>query len=207
MIKSLTVTQAFEKAGVGKFERGYKGFALKAFPVGHVINVDSPLVLLIGDNGTGKSTFLKKLESQFSGYGKELWHFEPIYDKHGIPDDFNECNLDFNDEMAFENIETRSHGEYTLSRVPKLLAEARRYPKSDILYFDEPENGVSLRNKSRLVHIISDYAFTRKRQIFVATHEPEFLKIGNARVINLDEHPATSCLASKFDLIKYMDAD
>jgi predicted ATPase len=163
MIKTLTVREAFEKASGFGDNRGFKGFPLAAFPVGHKINVNSPLVLVIGDNGSGKSTFLDKLAGQFAGLGMNHWYMDIECDKQGETEVVWKYESD-HDPLSDDR--TLSHGEHAFHNIPRFLAETRRYKAGDVLYFDEPENGISLRNKRRLVDVISDYAFSKKKTNF-----------------------------------------
>lgn len=212
MITSIKVLEAFENAEnpdgpEGGTERGYAGFSIEAFPVGHKVDTNSPLVVLIGDNGSGKSTVLEKLEAQFMGWGMKHWYFDVTCDEQEEPDTVWRCDLTYDPEANYRNRELRSHGQYKLGEIPKFLKGrgTKRLPQ-DILTIDEPESGISLRNKRRLVNTIHTYAFEKRRQIWVATHEPEFLKLPGVRIINLDEHPAKSYLSSEFDLERYLGA-
>jgi predicted ATPase len=58
--------------------------------------------------------------------------------------------------------------------------------------------------RQALVNTFSKYAFEDNVQIFIATHEPRFLYVQGAKIINLEDKPAQVYDGGKFDIAPHM---
>ena len=81
MITSITIGENFAQyqvpaghtePGIAHLLQSHRYYPIPALPVGHAIDTSSNLVVIIGDNGTGKSTLLRRID------GHDII---PMYDK------------------------------------------------------------------------------------------------------------------------------
>ena len=214
MITSITIGENFAQyqvpaghtePGIAHLLQSHRYYPIPALPVGHAIDTSSNLVVIIGDNGTGKSTLLRRIEGH---------NIIPTYDKGTTYENdrvFHEVRQPTLPGFATEEIrpeQVMSQGIYKLHSLDELLrkyeAEHRSSDETRVLLLDQPEDSISLRNKRTMIDRITRLAFEGGVQIFVATHEERFLGIAGSRVINLDEIPAQSYEGAKFDVRKYL---
>lgn len=136
--------------------------------------LDKPLVLLVGDQGCGKSTLLNmmfrynqnlnhiKIGMTSNESGVQTFWFDSEQDNPRVQSSLP------NDQSKFElRMKTlwKSHGEvmrmYTIDAIKKA--------KDCIIFLDEPESGLSIRNQFTLVQELK-LARERNVQAFVSTH-------------------------------------
>jgi len=224
MITKIKILKGFEDAHDEERSGKLKSYHLDAFQVGQELYIDSNLVVVIGDNGSGKSTFLNKLRGQemdiMFGNTKNPY-FELTYrgKSHYIPLQYDEEKqpIDFGGYAKFifrtpgieytpeENLLKKcSSGQYSIYQIEKFLEKAQQSNPEQPLIFDQPEDGISIFRKQALVDLISKYAFEGNLQIFVATHEPRFLEVERAKIINLEDKPAQVYDGGKFDINPYL---
>jgi predicted ATPase len=215
MIYSITISEAFHTGEGSKVPRAFAGcaggFPLPSLPAGHRLETDSYLVLIIGDNGSGKTTLLTKMsfQYQFPLTTPEFVECDSRGEKIVLglvcySTQMNEYGYSKTGSEAYKKDRRLPHysqGEFRLDFMKRVLGAER--PASEVLLFDQPEDGVALKRRQELVDLMSTYAFEKKRQIFVATHEPRFLDVGGSLVINMDDHPASVCRAEDFDIENY----
>ncbi len=214
MITSITIGKNFEQyqAPDGDREPGllwlvksHHYYPIPTLPIGHTIDTSSNLVVIIGDNGTGKSTLLRRID------GHDII---PTYDRGTTYEEdrvFHEVRQPRMPGLATEQIQPEqimSQGTYKLHSLDELLgkyeSEHRSSDETRVLLLDQPEDSVSLRNKKTMINRIKRLAFEGGVQIFVATHEERFLGIAGSRIINLDERPARSYEGAAFDIRTYL---
>lgn len=181
----------------------HRYFLLSQLPEGHVLDTSSNLVLIIGDNGTGKTTLLKRISEQRIDV---TYNYGTSYVVgHNYNSQIMQPRLPFLSTEPLTKEQTMSQGTYKLHLLGERLEEEyqraqKNLQETHVVLLDQPEDSISLRNKRRLADILSQSAFEKGLQLFVATHEPCFLQIPGSRIINLDEKPAGSYAALEFDL-------
>ena len=210
MITSIRIGKAFsqfiprptdrEPAIIGLlYEHRY--YPVAVFPEGHVLDTSSPLVVIIGDNGTGKTTLLQRISShdvEATCNSGDTYHSNHVFGRLKQQELPGYSTSGISDEMIM------SQGTYRLRCLEEKLALYENGCNADVLLLDQPLDHISLRNKRRLIERITRLAFEKGVQVFVATHEERFLGIPGSRIISLDEKPARSYNASEFDVSKYM---
>ena len=136
--------------------------------------------LLVGDQGSGKSTLLKLLADNSESITVELSEQAKL---NGVPSYYFDAEKDnprINDPQHYSDhggndigigyaqalvSRFKSHGECLVDFTVTGINQS-----SDcVLLFDEPENGLSIRNQLRLVRALND-SVDRGCQVFVATH-------------------------------------
>ena len=214
MIISITIGKNFgeyqpsdgdREPGLLKLVKSHHYYPIPALPVGHTIDTSSNLVVIIGDNGTGKSTLLHRIDGHdiILAYDKGT-----TYEEDRV---FHEVRQPRMPGLATEPIRPEhimSQGTYKLYSLDELLGKYKSEPRANnktrVLLLDQPEDSISLRNKKVMIERIKRLAFERGVQIFVATHEERFLGIAGSRIINLDERPARSYEGATFDMRTYL---
>lgn len=141
------------------------------------------ITLLVGDQGCGKSTLLRGLQHQskflkialtpLGQNGVNTMFFDT---EHMNPRTRNPEEYDSNSGFGyFEAIDSRfkSHGEVLKRFTVDVISKA----KNSVIFLDEPEAGLSLRNQYRLWDEILK-ACGRKCQIVIATHSLVIIQAG-----------------------------
>lgn len=134
------------------------------------INVEGPQkIALIGDNGSGKSTFLKMLADLESvDEGSIKW-------KSGAKIGYLEQEI-VSDTFAV------SGGEKKILRLAELF-----YTDYDVLLLDEPDNHLDLEHKDWFKNLVKDFSGI----IIVISHDRNFLSEGITRTWLLEEKKIT----------------
>ena len=176
---------------------------------------------IMGPNGTGKSTLLRKIETE------EI--FTSLYENHktislitndtkkniyrffSLDEKLNELGIrQKNDNLSEDKIYklvANSSGQRSFLELQKFFDKAPIEKTADtVLFFDEPERHISLRNRKKLIAMFTDFLEAHENtQIFAATHEPLFTQIAQSMIINFDTCPTTSIPSEKFDLNEYVN--
>lgn len=160
-----------------------------------VVDLSHPLIMLKGENGTGKSTLLHSIHYALRGeqvegyvYRTELQDVDPgkvfLFDaeQHNPR---NQLHL-FDDQPEMkEFLSLASHGQVMLSlfkdSFPKL-------PDGTFLLLDEPEMALSQSNQRRILKMLKELVDVKKFRIVTATHSPILTEDKETYVIDLDRH-------------------
>ena len=139
------------------------------------------ITLLVGDQGCGKSTLLEllgknskiltlELSEETIKKGTETFYFDTEKMNPRITDPNHYANMDgTNKGIGFGNaLKSRftSHGETLVG----FTVDALKKAENCIVFLDEPESALSLRNQYNLTHEIFAAAANRNCQFVVATH-------------------------------------
>jgi len=140
----------------------------------------SDINIIVGEQGTGKSTLLKMLQSSHKDLEITL---TPETIKNGIDTYSFDTEKDNPRNNNLENYTTpngkskgigignfilshiRSHGEV----IRDIMLEPLKEAKDCIIFLDEPESGLSISNQYKLKNILIN-AVKNGCQVFVATH-------------------------------------
>lgn len=140
------------------------------------------LNLIVGENGVGKTSMMNTMMNVDKFDNVDL-HFEghPQYhwfdtNKHNPSQQSLESGFD---AMTTIQSHFQSHGESILPRILMMAKESDR-----ILFVDEPESGISIKNQHKIVEAIKT-AITKDNQLFIVTHSYFIIKAFD-EVINLD---------------------
>jgi predicted ATPase len=156
--------------------------------------------LIVGNQGCGKSTFLKMMQQNHKDLELTLSDFTI---QHGVSTNYFDSEKDnprIKDPQLYTNAaginvgigygnalmsRFSSHGEILV----KYTVEGLKQAKNCIMILDEPESGLSITNQYRLVDSIKE-AVQNNCQLFIATHC--YLLIKEFNVISLEHHKKMS---------------
>ena len=175
----------------------------------------TPVTFLVGENGTGKSTFLKALclkcsiyiwqdtqrsRYQYNPYEEELYRYLQVEWAHGpVPGAFFSSQI-FQDFARFLDEWARSDPgilEYfggssliTQSHGQSLISFFEsRYRIKGLYFMDEPETALSPRSQLRLMQVINNASRSGQAQFIIASHSPILLAYPGAVIYCFDEAP------------------
>jgi predicted ATPase len=189
-------------------------FDVPAIAAVEEIELDRPVTLLAGENGSGKSTILEAV-AEAIGFAEEGGELERMGELPAVPHDvlggalapiltstkprngyylraesfFNIARLiDRDDRVAIYGdvpMHQQSHGESFLA-----LA-ANRFGRDGLYLLDEPEAALSVPGELALLAVIARAA-SAGAQFVVATHSPILLACPQARIYELDGSGVTT---------------
>lgn len=159
----------------------------KLFKKGEVFELH-PLTTLVGDNGSGKSTFLKTIVDYIQHPENKIFNIEnsgPKLDSYMFMD-FEKNNprmQNGNSGSSFTVFsQFRSHGETNMDIICNHFSEF----KSKLVLLDEPDQALSIRSIYRMKSVF-DKMLKNGCQIIVAVHSETLMRIvGN--VLSLEHH-------------------
>ena len=177
--------------------------------------LDAPVTLLVGENGTGKSTLLEAISHRcgihiwrstdrtplvVNQYKQELYKFMRIEWVDGpVPGSYFASDMfrDFAqilDEWASTDpgiLKYFGGGSLmTLSHGQSLMSYFRsRYRIKGLYLLDEPETALSPSSQIELVRLIREMSLAGHAQFIVATHSPILLACPGARILSFDSIP------------------
>ncbi|NTV23318.1 MAG: AAA family ATPase [Nanoarchaeota archaeon] len=210
MITKVTITDKYNE----RKNFSHEAYGFPNMPEGLSFDLDSLIVLLIGDNASGKTTFLNRVRDSGSPLPGKISRVMCELDKESAPNgvrcyDFAWFNKQqprpdpFSHEGKELALSKLSKGEYTLAMIDTFL-NAYSQARSCVLLLDEPEQSLSIRNRTKLVHRLEDYTHKYHHQLFIATHAIEFLELPMTNVICFDDNPAKSYRREDFNLQSYI---
>lgn len=138
-----------------------------------------PLNIIVGDQGCGKSTLLQGLQrhenfidvelSARGHLGVDTYYFDTESMNPRLKDPISYSNIDGTNKGIGVGTAVasrfKSHGEILVC----CTVEAMRKGKSSIVFVDEPESGLSLKNQYLYLKEM-EKAIKRECQLFIATH-------------------------------------
>ena len=160
-----------------------------------VVDLSHPLIMLAGENGTGKSTLLHSI--YYALKGEEVENY--VYKLQGeLPETAgvvlfdaeqhnprNQPELFTDDPKIKEFIEMASHGQVMLTLFRETFP---KLPDGTVLLLDEPEMALSQSNQRRILKMLMELIDQKNMRIVAATHSPTLLDSPDTYVINLDDY-------------------
>lgn len=144
------------------------------------ISFTSPISIIVGDNGTGKSSFFELLtDYNYYNNGKITLKHVPDLEFSFIDTEkinLRVKNLNYEESNNLSIVaskihsKTISHGEAALP-----LIEGINYIKNKLILIDEPEAGISLSNQKKVLDVFNT-AVKNGCQIIFSTHSYFFIK-------------------------------
>jgi len=195
--------------------REYYPFNQQPFLETGQIQIDSALTLLVGENGTGKSTLLKalarkcgihmwgaspKTRLQQNPYEQRLhqfitleWAGKPPPGAYFGSDVFQNFAESLDEWAAADPGLLKYFGGQTLvtlSHGQSLMAYFRsRYRLGGLYLLDEPETALSPRTQVEFLHLLAEQSRRGHAQFIIATHSPILLACPGATIYSFDHAP------------------
>ena len=175
------------------------------------IGFSEGIYFIIGENGVGKSTFIKKMAKLLKGKGKSFYCGNEIKRSYEyismVMQDVNHqlftnsvlsevlLSMEHPDEKAAEKIlESLDLDEYK-EKHPMALSGGQKQrvaiasaiaAQAQILLFDEPTSGLDYRHMREVAELLKRLAAEGKT-IFVSTHDPELIALCCDKIIRITE--------------------
>jgi predicted ATPase len=170
-------------------------FVNLGFHMPMIVDLTHPLIMLQGENATGKSTLLQSIKIAMKGeqvdgyvYRAELPSIDP---RNVFLFDAEQHNprvqLEFfeNQPQMQEFLQMASHGQVMLSMFRESFP---KLPDGTVLLLDEPEMALSQSNQRRILKMLMELVDQKSFRIIAATHSPVLIGAKETYVINLDKH-------------------
>jgi predicted ATPase len=170
-------------------------FVNLGFHMPMIVDLSHPLIMLQGENASGKSTLLHSLYYAFRGEQVDGYVYKAEID------DVEAANVHLFDaeqhnprmQMEFfenqpemkEFLKMASHGQVMLSMFRESFP---KLPDGSVLLLDEPEMALSQSNQRRTLKMLMELVDQKKFRIIAATHSPVLLEAKETYVINLDKN-------------------
>jgi len=190
-------------------------FSLPVFQQMKRLDMDAPVIFLVGENGTGKSTLLRAMAhvcgihiwraaigavQQTNPYEEKLHEYLSVQWSNGrVPGAFfgSEIFRDFTvflDEWAMADPEQLNYfgGKSLVSQShgQSMMSYFRaRYKIKGFYLLDEPETALSPRSQLELLDIINSQSGSGHAQFIIATHSPILLACNPSKIYSFDHVP------------------
>jgi predicted ATPase len=160
-----------------------------------IVDLSHPLILLKGENASGKSTLLQSIYMAFKGeqaegyvYNAELGDSDAkrvfLFDaeQHNPR---NQLGFFENQPEMKEFLQMASHGQVMLSLFKESFP---KLPDGTVLLLDEPEMALSQSNQRRVLKMLLELVDQKHFRIIAATHSPALIDAKETYVIDLERH-------------------
>jgi predicted ATPase len=192
-------------------------FSLPIFNQTRQMLFESPVTFFVGENGTGKSTFLEALaiagnihiwrkcegvRYQVNQYEKQLYKYISLEWANGkVPGSYFGSEI-FNDfRRILDNWARSDPGQLTYFGGKSLVTQSHGqsmmsyfrscYSRRGIYFLDEPETALSPKSQLELMEILRENASSGHAQFIIATHSPILLAYENAKIYSFDRSPVS----------------
>ncbi len=187
-------------------------FNLRVIAQTQCVDLQSAVTVLVGENGTGKSTFLKAV-AQACGYhlwqGLERerfhrnvyenrlheamhlsWNAGPVPGTFFAAETFRSFRKNLDEWAATDPGVLRYYGNRSLMEQSHgqghMAYFANRFGRQGLYLLDEPENALSPQRQLELVRILYEQAQSGLAQFILATHSPILMACPGARIVSFD---------------------
>ncbi|WP_419656226.1 conserved uncharacterized protein, AAA ATPase related [Desulfosarcina variabilis str. Montpellier] len=192
-------------------------FSLPVFNQTRQIRFECPVTFFVGENGTGKSTFLEALalagnihiwrscggvRYQVNHYEKQLFKYISLAWANGkVPGSYFGSEI-FNDfRRILDSWASTDPGQLnyfggkslvTQSHGQSIMSYFRScYSRKGIYFLDEPETALSPKSQLELMDILRENGKTGHAQFIIATHSPILLAYEDAKIYSFDSSPVS----------------
>lgn len=190
-------------------------FSLAILQTTRAIEFLTPVTFFVGENGTGKSTFLQAMARKCNihiwrdtegrrfernPYEEALGHFLTVdWTDGAVPGSFfsSETHRDFS--RSLDNWAAVDPGQLKYFGGKSLMTQSHgqslmslftsRYKIKGLYLSDEPETALSPKSQIRLLRLIRDMSRAGHAQFIIATHSPILLACPGAVIFSFDHSP------------------
>ena len=153
----------------------------RSFKEGEVIKLPSPVAVLVGDQGVGKSSLIKVITES-----KKRQDIVGINRTDDVPRFLSFFDTEKHNPRTFESFRPKistmtqmgvrfvSHGEFIKKAL--LTEQIFEAGKQQIVFLDEPESGLSLRSQRKILDHWNKL-IDEGHHLVVSTHSPFLMKI------------------------------
>jgi predicted ATPase len=189
----------------------------------------TPATVIVGENGTGKSTLMESLAHAWAGNaftGAQVTHWAPpagaedadlgrhlrlrgerpapqggcFLRAEAMHDLFTAVDATGTDRQAFGGtLNTRSHGESFIAYLETRTTER------GLFLLDEPEAALSFTSCLRLLSLL-DLLVGGGNQVVLATHSPVLAALPNARILEFGDDGITQSEWADLELVQHWQA-
>ena len=190
-------------------------FSLPVFNQTKQIQFEFPVTFFVGENGTGKSTFLEALalasnihiwrksegvRYQVNPYEKQLHKYISLAWANGkVPGSYFGSEIFSDFRRILDNWASSDPGQLKYFGGKSLLTQSHGqsimsyfrscYSRRGIYFLDEPETALSPKSQLNLLDILSENGRSGHAQFIIATHSPILLAFEKARIYSFDHSP------------------
>lgn len=154
------------------------------------LEIKKPICFIVGDNGVGKSTLLECVRNYYGDVPKNYMYRPKMKENIKLIDSGNKFNfkyIDFHgDDMKFASAfiddsmglqiqqMKASSGQVSISLLNNALGDLEKV-KDGLIILDEPCRGQSIKNKWRVVRLITGLTERFNCQVILTTHSDTIL--------------------------------
>ena len=178
------------------------------FPSGTLIVPRNSVTLIIGKNGTGKSTLLKQIRYRYNDCTYIAQHSEQILNELSVLENITMCQPGISCEHVTDILNKLNlthlleHGSQELSGGEKRIVSVLRalFSESPIILMDEPTNDLDYRTVDQIINILN--TFKQNKTIIIVTHDERLYGLSQTQYL-IENHSIQSIHPIADQLVKF----